>query len=76
MNYLLNCEPRINPPEDRAIAICAECGQEIYDGEIYGQLGGECCCRDCIRDVFEALTEEERFERLGYSVEGGYTYGV
>lgn len=37
--------------EAPAILCCAECGGELFDREIYYDIGGCAVCRDCL-DVF------------------------
>ena len=59
----------IEPPEDKVIATCTNCGGEIYSGEQYGiGYGREVCCSDCIEDKWNDLMLFEKFEVLAYEV--------
>ena len=47
----IGIEPRLDPPEPEILFFCAECGNEIYEGEEYWLLHGEIYCEQCIEDA-------------------------
>lgn len=62
-------EARLEPEEPETIATCAECGNEIFSGEIYGKDDmGRDVCRDCLNEEWGRLADDEKFELLGYEV--------
>lgn len=62
-------ERRLEPDEPVAVAICHECGYEIYGNEIYGKdYMGNAICRDCLEEQWSRLADDEKFEILGYEV--------
>lgn len=45
------CDSRCpNAPEPQKFGECAECGENILDGDEYYLLGGEYYCESCVRD--------------------------
>lgn len=46
------CHPRCpNTPEPKPIMRCADCGEGIYDGDEYYDVGDGCgICKECIED--------------------------
>ena len=49
--YDIGHEPRLDPPEPKAVAVCAECGEIIYEGEIYYHLRDDDYCWDCVMNA-------------------------
>lgn len=47
---------------------CSVCGQGIMSCEAYGECDGKVICSDCINEEWEELTDEEKFESMGYNV--------
>lgn len=39
--------------ENKARTTCNECGQDIYEGEIFYTINGENICVDCLGDFAE-----------------------
>lgn len=37
-------------PFEPVSAVCTLCGGDIYGGETYYAVGGECVCGDCLKD--------------------------
>jgi len=62
--------PNNSVAESEAIAFCDTCGEEIYDGELYGQRDGLVLCFECANNKWYGLSAAEKFEFLGYDVEG------
>ena len=57
-------EPRLEPPENNEPVICSRCGQQIYQGEVYGIRGDETICPDCAEYELYRMPEKERNERI------------
>lgn len=46
------CHPRCpNADEPEAVERCANCGEPIYEGDDYYEIGGECYCEVCVDDA-------------------------
>ena len=56
--------------EHKPIGFCDTCGEEIYDGELYGQRDGQVMCLECANNKWYGLSAAEKFEFLGYDVGG------
>lgn len=52
-------EPPIDPPEASVFCTCDWCGDEIYEGDDYYEIGTENVCANCIGDCCrEAVIEK------------------
>lgn len=40
-----------NAPEPPIFEHCVECGEPIYRGDDYYELGGECYCETCVQNA-------------------------
>lgn len=49
-----------NAPEPQPVLPCENCGEDIYEGELYYDLPAEKLCRKCIKDS-ETIAEIEVF---------------
>ena len=50
----LGFEPRLEPPESKAVQTCSECGEPIYEGEVaYHFPGWGWVCEGCVRSAME-----------------------
>lgn len=70
-------EERLTPPEEEEpeiAALCAECKEPIFKGQIYGEENatGRTVCAYCLEDAWEyGYTVREKFEMLGYEMKQG-----
>ena len=55
-------EPSIEPPED--FYITADCGHEVYEGELLLEWENKNICPDCFKDKAGELSIEELAELL------------
>ena len=60
-------ERKLEPDEDKVIAISAHCGQEIYEHEIYGEYGEDVICPDCLEEEWNKELIQNKLERMGYT---------
>lgn len=67
---MIEPEPRIDQPIEHIETICSVCGQDIYEGEKWGEFRGNTICSDCMEDEWRELSIEEKFYKLGYYVRG------
>lgn len=57
------CHPNCpNAPEPLPVCICSECGNGIFQGEKYLDLGDETYCRECLDD----MDSESLLNLMGY----------
>lgn len=55
------CDSRCpNAPLPKAFGVCAECGDVIYDGDEYWELGGEYYCESCVDGAHSTADVNER----------------
>lgn len=50
----INHDPR---NDEEPVTECSECGNGIFDGEDYYEIGGKCYCEKCI-ESFKKTAEE------------------
>ena len=60
-------ERNLEPEDDKVIAICTHCGQEIYEHEIYGEYGEDVICPDCLEEEWNKELIQNKLERMGYT---------
>lgn len=41
---------RPDPQEAAVLAVCTNCGGELYSGDTAYRSDGECICEDCMKD--------------------------
>ena len=54
------CHPRCpNADEPRAVHACAQCGEDILEGDDCYHIGEDYFCEDCVRDFKEEAVFDE-----------------
>ena len=48
--------------KSKTICSCDECGEDIYPGEIYYKIDGDCICEDCIVRYMNKNYKVEAYE--------------
>lgn len=64
-----NPEPPLDPPEDKIICNCTECGGEIFEGEqYYAHPDGSPVCSDCLDMMWWDLSDNQKASLLGLDI--------
>ncbi len=52
----LKHEPSLDPPKQRAVCTCSECGEPIYEGEsAYNLPQWGWVCEDCMKAAYKVV---------------------